>query len=192
NQQTSRTAAWDCTRYTFNVAENGDVTVLNSSGKQEAAQQVNVFIDGDLTNTFDVPALSSGDGATIGNVSVPSGAFNWRVVGTLDCQNSGDYEGEPEIAQCQNLIVYDNNWEALSTEDLKLLVPGDTVKIAVSGTTTSGSFEAARFTINGELQEETIETRPGTEEFYQEYVIPEDVESFTFNAELKHSGAGWF
>lgn len=192
NQQTSQSLAWNCSLYTFNVSESGEVTVLNGSGKAEVAQQVNVQIDGNLAGTFDVPALNSGEGASLGSVTVPNNGFSWNAQGTVDCDDSGNYEGQPDLAQCLNLRVYDTGWNLLSSDDLKLLSSGDVVRISVAGSATSGSFEAARFTINGELQDEVTDKKPGTEEFYQEYEIPSGEDSFTFMAELKHSVAGWF
>lgn len=92
----SEPAAWDCKKYSFSVSGNGLVTVANNSGKNEAAQQAQVYINDSLAATFDVPALPPGQGATLGTVQIPQGpTFRWRVHGTKDCQNSGETGSKP-------------------------------------------------------------------------------------------------
>ncbi len=92
----SEPAAWDCNNYTFSVNAAGVVTISNSSSRNEPPQQAQVFIDNQLVATFDVPALPIGQSATLGTVNVPSDkSFSWRVVGTLDCQNSGSITPTP-------------------------------------------------------------------------------------------------
>src|SRR3989344_1535453 len=85
----SEPAAWDCNKYTFSVSGAGVVTVNNTSSRSEPPQQAQVYINNNLTDTFNVPALQQGQNATLGTVKVPSGTFSWRVVGTLDCSSSG-------------------------------------------------------------------------------------------------------
>ena len=81
--------AWDCSNYTFNVKDSGEVTVSNNSSRSESPQQAKVYINEQLVATFDVPALPEGQSATLGQVSVPGGTFNWRVAGTVDCLSAG-------------------------------------------------------------------------------------------------------
>jgi hypothetical protein len=81
--------AWDCSKYTFNVNDSGEVTVSNNSSRSEPPQQANVYINEQLVATFDVPALPEGQSATLGQLSVPGGTFNWRVAGTVDCVSAG-------------------------------------------------------------------------------------------------------
>jgi len=92
----SEPAAWDCKNYTFSVSSTGVVSVNNSSFRNEPPQQAKVYIDNQLRNTFDVPALPKGQSATLGTVDVPNGqSFSWKVIGTLDCQNSGTITTAP-------------------------------------------------------------------------------------------------
>jgi hypothetical protein len=81
-------------------------------------------------------------------------------------------------------------WNSITT--LSSLVAGDVVRFTVSGSSSSGSFSKARFTINGTLRPEVSMKRPSTDEFYDEYTIPEGVTTFTINAEIYHSSLGWF
>lgn len=81
--------AWDCSKYVFSVNSNGLVGVRNDSFRNEPAQNARVYINGSLVDTLSVPALPKGQSANIGNVQVPDGGFSWRVVGTVDCENSG-------------------------------------------------------------------------------------------------------
>lgn len=147
--------------------------------------------------------------------------FTWRVVGTLDCQNNGSYSPlatptptpvptvtpsttppastpspiptlPPEVtAACGSVVAYDINWDVLSSSQLAALKAGDVVRFAVSGTTTNGSFDKARFTINGVLQTEVTTKKPGGNEFYQEYTIPNLTSAFSVSAQIYHSNLGW-
>ena len=94
-------------------------------------------------------------------------------------------------AQCSQVIAYDTNWNQLSQSELSSLQPGDSVRFAVSGTTNSGSFDKARFSINGQLQPETSTLKPGGNEFYIEYTVPEGIVDFVIDGEIYHSDLGW-
>jgi len=85
--------AWDCSKYTFGVTQQGVVGVINTSSRNEPAQKADVYINNVKVATFDVPALTAyGSAPTIlGTVTVPSGAFTWKVDGTRDCLNQGQY-----------------------------------------------------------------------------------------------------
>lgn len=277
NQQLGIGQAWDCSKYTFAVSETGSVTVQNGSSRNEPAQQAKVYINDNLISTLNVPALTSGNGAQIGNVSVPNQGFSWKIVGTSDCQSSGIYNQKinichvppgdiansqsitvdkiawdtghsdhnahsldfvidgnhscppvvtptptntpsstpsptskptltptvaatstptptlpPEVtAACNDVVAYDVNWSPLSSSQLAQLAAGDNVRIAVSGSTSSGGFDKARFTINGIQQPETTLQKPGSAEFYQEYTIPVGVINFSVSAQIHHSSLGW-
>lgn len=104
-------------------------------------------------------------------------------------------------AQCLNILAYDTNWAQIS--NLSTLKADDKVRFTVSGTTSSGNIDLARFTItegtvakgpfNG-----VVSTRPGkpanTKEFYYEYTIPSGITSFKVKGELHHTdpSIGWF
>lgn len=222
--------AWDCSKYVFGVSKEGAVNVTNSSSRNEPGQKANVYINETLVSTVDVPALSPGQAANLGTVSVPSGqGFTWRVKGTADCENNGSYEATPTAiptevptsvptekptpipsdkptdiptqeptqppvetnAKCNAVKAYDREWNLLNSEDLGSLTAGSKVRFAVSGTATSGTFDKARFTINGTLRAEVATKKPGSEEFYDEYTIPEGVTNFTVKGEVHHSELGW-
>src|SRR3990170_7062613 len=94
--QEVRIGAWDCSKYVFEVSQDGVVTVRNGSTRDEPVQQAKVFINGNQTTTLNVPALDAGDAATLGTVSVPGdGNFSWEVKGTRDCEDSGSYQASP-------------------------------------------------------------------------------------------------
>jgi hypothetical protein len=196
-QQLRDGSAWDCTKYDFSVSRTGVVTIQNGSQFNEPAQKAEVFINSTLVQTFDVPNLSSGKGSTLGTVSVPSSqGFAWRVHGTVDCEDSGSYQPEttptPSLsATCNSVMAYDQNWQALSATQLSALKSGDVVRFAVGGTSSGGSFDRARFTINGTQRPEVTTIRPGTSEFYDEYTIPAGSTSFTVSAQIRHTQLGW-
>lgn len=96
------------------------------------------------------------------------------------------------ITQCLNIQAYDAGWNRLNNTDLSSLSAGDIINFTVGGTTSSGSIDMARFTINGDLLPDTTAIRPGTNDYYVEYTIPENVTTFTISSELHHSNLGWF
>lgn len=201
NQQTQvTTKAWDCRNYVFEISEDGVVTVRNGSTRNEPLQSATVIINGDTVATLDVPALEAGDAATLGNVPIPEGGFTWQISGSKDCKNDGKYGPEesptptiPQISgQCGAVVTYDSSWNQLNSSELSTLSSGDSVRFAVSGTATSGTFDKARFTINGTLRPEVTNKRPGSEEFYDEYQIPAGTLDFDVKAEIHHSDLGWF
>jgi len=68
---------------------------------------------------------------------------------------------------------------------------GDTVRFTVAGQASSGSFDKARFKINGVQRPEVTGKRPATEEYYDEYTIPAGITTFTINAQIHHATLGW-
>ncbi|MFA6512495.1 MAG: hypothetical protein WCV86_05240 [Patescibacteria group bacterium] len=84
--------AWNCAEYNFMVDSEGNVTVTNGQTRNEPPQQATVSINGSPVGVFDVPALSAGQTATLGTVTVPSsGEFTWSVIGSVDCSDSGSH-----------------------------------------------------------------------------------------------------
>lgn len=104
-----------------------------------------------------------------------------------DCSTGGG-----PSAQCQAIKVYDTSWTQLTTAQLSALTVGTTIRLAVSGTATTGTIDKAQFTVNGVALPETTTKKPSSNEFYSEYVIPTTVTSFTITAKIHHSTLGWF
>lgn len=130
--------AWDCSKYNFNVNSSGLVTVQNDSTRNEPPQKAAVKIDGAQVAEFDVPALSPGQGATLGNVFVPTRPFNWQVIGTVDCQDSG--QASPVIS-CEQLTFSINEPEETPTPTgastpTSTPIPTSTLTPTPTGTTT--------------------------------------------------------
>jgi len=95
-------------------------------------------------------------------------------------------------AHCNDIKVYDLQWSPFSSDDLSKLKAGDIVRFAVSGTASSGTFDKARFTINGGQQPEVTTNKPGTSEFYDQYTVPAEVSTFNVSAQVHHVDLGWF
>ncbi|OGM27683.1 hypothetical protein A3D00_02060 [Candidatus Woesebacteria bacterium RIFCSPHIGHO2_02_FULL_38_9] len=178
-QQYAPTQAWDCSKYSFNITKEGVVSLVNSSTRDEPSQKADVLINNIKITTLDVPALKAGASATLGTVSVPeNGIFDWSVNGTLDCKNSGHYEGQttptPQIsASCKEIKTYNTAWNILTTIQLSKLNAGDKVRFTVQGSASSGTFDKAKFSVNGTITPEVTSKKPGTEEFYYEYTVKE-------------------
>ncbi len=99
-------------------------------------------------------------------------------------------------AQCLNIKAFDKDWNELSMAELAKLKPKTIVRFTVVGSATSGSFDMGRFTINGVQRNPVTAKRPGTQEFYDEYTIPEIPTgqtslTITVNAEIHHTVVGW-
>lgn len=123
--------AWDCSKYTFDVSAGGQVTVSNSSSGNEPPQQAKVYLNEQLVATFDVPTLPSGQSATLGQIAVPSGQFNWRVAGTVDCVSAGSSGEAPKA--CTSLSF---NFTEPSSTPTSTLTPTATVTPTGSPTNT--------------------------------------------------------
>jgi hypothetical protein len=158
-----------------------------------------LFITAKEYHRFDAQTTDNGCYRTTINGQM----LEWQRYGSgpscKDVSNIQIWLGEPAptpppqvSAECGTVIAYDDNWATLSAAQLKSLKAGDTVRFAVSGTASSGFFDKARFTINGQQQPETNSKKPGTEEFYMEYEIPEGLINFNVNAQVHHSSLGWF
>lgn len=75
---------------------------------------------------------------------------------------------------------------------LSALRPGDTIYLAVLGTTTGGTFDMAHFRVNGlpvNWAETTLVNPFG--EFYYQYTLLPGVTSYTMEAEIHHVILGW-
>lgn len=193
-QQLQTSQAWDCDKYNFKVTQEGVVTAINGSTRNEPSQQAVVKINNSVVATLQVPALSPGQSATLDTISVPDTAFSWEVTGSLDCKDGGSYSGGSTVsAQCTGIRTVKADGTAIATNALSSLKTGDVVRFVASYTTTSGAFDKARFTINGALQPEVITKTTDTNEFYYEYTIPAGVTTFSVKAEVHHAGTNkWY
>ncbi|MBU0998506.1 hypothetical protein KJ570_03195 [Patescibacteria group bacterium] len=135
-----------------------------------------------------------------GHLCMRGGGAGYCVTGYSNCQyqdptcvDDPTCKTTPNVsAQCLYVKVYDENWNTIPTAELADLAAGDIIKFAVKGTAISGSLDKARFIINTGLSGEITNKKPGTEEFYVEYVIPEGLSKLTVKAELHHTTLGWF
>ncbi|EKE13457.1 MAG: hypothetical protein ACD_13C00015G0022 [uncultured bacterium] len=93
---------------------------------------------------------------------------------------------------CGAVLAYDSSWKSLSSTQLSALKEGDSINFCVSGNTTSGTFDMARFTINGTQMPDTTTKRPNSVDFCQSYTIPSGKTTFTISAKIHHSTLGWF
>lgn len=175
-------SAWDCQNYAFALSGTGVVTVKNGSTRNEPLQRADVYVNAAKVATYDVPALKPGESATLGTITVPGGGFDWEIRGTADCEDAGRID--MFSAQCLDVVVYDGSWTKVT--DLTTLKGGDVVRLSVAGSTNSGQFTKARFTINGVLSSETTLVRPASSDFYMEYTLPANTSSFSVKGELFH------
>ncbi|GEM_PF-1286375 len=179
-----KSSAWDCSGYTFKLEKTGEVIASNLSAYNEPPQQARVIINSQEVAVFDVPALASGDTASLGNVQPPTGSYSWEIVGTVDCSNSGSHEQEI-TARCEIIKAYDTEGNLLNLDELSALPGGSTVRFTVLGSTSEGIFDKAKFIINDSPQEVTNKNESG--EFYIDYQIPEGTNTIKVDAQVHHS-----
>lgn len=97
----------------------------------------------------------------------------------------------PPTAQCQNVKAYSTTWAPLTATQLSQLKATNQVNFCVAGTTTQGTFDKGKFTINGVAQAETTTQRPGSTDFCQLYTIPAGTNTFNISAQIHHPTLGW-
>jgi hypothetical protein len=95
------------------------------------------------------------------------------------------------IAKCQRIQAYNEAWTLLTTANLSTLKAGDKVNFCAVGATNNGSFDKAKFTINGTAQAETTTKRPSSNDYCQLYTIAASVNTFNVNAQVHHTTLGW-
>lgn len=94
-------------------------------------------------------------------------------------------------ASCKNIKAYNSAWTLLIPTELSVLTSGTVINLCVTGTASSGLFDKAKLTINGNVQPETTTTRPSSTDFCQSYTIPEGVATFNVSAQIHHTSLGW-
>ncbi len=116
NAPQSKLFAWDCSTYTFNVTSGGDVSIENASDRTEPAQKVDILVDNAKVATLDVPGFGPRSPKTpLGHIDVPlSGKFSWKAVGSLDCQNNGDYQTSSACSLIKT-TPDSGNWNSTNT-----------------------------------------------------------------------------
>ena len=98
----------------------------------------------------------------------------------------------PDVtASCQDVKAYKADWTVINSNQLKNLKVGDSVNLCVSGTTTQGKFDKARFQINNGAKQETETKRPGSDDFCKNYTVPAGITTFNIEAEIHHPTLGW-
>jgi hypothetical protein len=111
---------------------------------------------------------------------------------TSTCNQTPPPTQPPQItASCTNVKAYNTSWTQLTSAQLSALPRGSTINFCVVGSATGGSFDRARFTINGALQAETTTKRPNTQDYCQSYTIPATGNSFNVQAQIHHATLGW-
>lgn len=99
----------------------------------------------------------------------------------------------PSVAPfCAAISTYDSDWNLLSSTDRSSLKAGDTINLCVTGSAATGTFDMARFIINGVQQTDTTATRPNSTDFCQSYTLPEGTATFTVSAQIHHSSGVWY
>lgn len=96
----------------------------------------------------------------------------------------------PVAPYCAAIKAYSADWTLLSASDLSALAIGAEIKFCVNGAAPSGTFDMAKFTINGVLQPETTTQRPSSTDFCQLYTITDN--TITVSAQIHHATEGWF
>lgn len=99
--------------------------------------------------------------------------------------------GGGPTASCQGTKVYSSAYAPLTPADISHLTAGNIVNFCVSGTTSAGNFDKAKFTINGTAQPETTTKRPGSNDFCQSYTIKPSDTTIHAVGQIHHVTLGW-
>lgn len=94
-------------------------------------------------------------------------------------------------ASCGSVTAYDSSWGALTPAQLVALASGTSINICVGGTATSGSFDKAKFTVNGTAGAEVTAKGSGAAAslFCEPYTIVSGTNNIT--AQIHHTDLGW-
>lgn len=161
----------------------------------------NVYLTADQVHSFTPTVQDVG----CYSVEIEDDHINWERQGTdPECEEifslqvwmledgGGGEEASPIEAICNNIIIYDTEWNQLSADDLGELAAGDTIRLAVGGSTNEGEIDMVKFTINETELAPTSTKRDDTGEFYEEYVVPEGIEQISVSVQMHHTELGWF
>lgn len=180
-QVTKSTTTDNCT-----FVENGAITCTTKEGVKYDPNNPGSEINSGF------PAISD---ATAG---CGSGNYHQGPNGNYYCgqsSSSSDKSGAivptPVPTFCQDVKAYDSAWTLLTSSNLSMLKSGDSVNFCVAGTTNTGAFDKAKFTINTVEQTETTSKRPDSNDYCQSYTIPTGVTTFNVTAQIHHSTSGW-
>ena len=159
----------------------------------------NVFLTDTQVRAFDLSVTQDG----CYQVLTQGDTVYWNKIGTSsDCNDLVNIQiwltqlptqsTPPTQSQCQTIKIYDTDWNLLSAEDINNLSPRDTIYLTAEGTTTNGQITQAKFTVNDTERSPVSTKKPGSNEFFDEYVIPSGTTQFNVTVKLYHSEFGWF
>jgi hypothetical protein len=186
----------------YNFSGGGQIIAGSCTGTCPSGEWAKSYCKGKNVNT----QFGCQDGMVIVKRTTPP-SFDASFCGVQQIDCSGNYQiafqsrkditgcgtdgGGGDTYACLAVKAYDTNWTAISAAGLKLLKAGDKIRLTVAGTTSTGTFNKAKFKINGSETAEVTAVKPNTTEFYYEYTIPANVFTFTVDAKINHSTAGW-
>jgi len=136
----------------------------------------------------------SNDWMDFGGVCKTASSVNFQTQGIPPTATLTSIPTLAPVAQCQDIKIYNSSWSLLTSTQISNLIAGNQINFCVRGSVTpvTGSFDRARFTINGLLYKDTITIRPGTtNEFCQKYYIPVGTYNFRTVGEIHHTTLGW-
>jgi plastocyanin len=100
---------------------------------------------------------------------------------------------------CTAIKAYDTSWNLLTPAQLSALKAGDKVRFTVAGSP-ADQIDKAQFAITamvGEVNQGTPSgdvtvKKPGTDEYFFEYTIPDGTKSVSVTGQVHHSTLGWY
>ena len=94
-------------------------------------------------------------------------------------------------ASCSDVKAYTESWVLIPQINLPSLNVGDKINLCVTGTSTGGSFDMARFKVNGVTLPDTTTIRPGSNDYCYLYTIPTVTSTFNIIGQIHHTSLGW-
>jgi hypothetical protein len=142
-------------------------------------------------STTSVVTSGGGSGKKIALILIAIVVILLGGVGAFMLTRQGEEQVEvtPEpssapIAYCSEIKAYDDTGNVLTNTQLAALLPGQTIRLAATGFSTIGTIDSVRFTVNGVQRSEVTTKVAGTDEFYDEFIIPEGTTNFDITAQV--------
>lgn len=96
------------------------------------------------------------------------------------------------LATCSQVQVYSSKWTLLSSADYASYQAGDKLYLCVTGSSNTGQFIKAEFTVNSITRPEVTFTKPDNNQYFCDlYTIPDNTYSFRFSARIYNTTLGW-
>jgi hypothetical protein len=93
---------------------------------------------------------------------------------------------------CVGIETYTSDWVFITPGDRSSKITAGMTVYFCTASVASADIDKAKFTINGNVYDETTTKVPSSNHFCQQYTIPEGVTTFEVSAQIHNATLGWF